>query len=79
MIEYEDQTEADEDEAVDEVDEDDSLYVVMVGNMSTGYRPVGPFGSFDIAQDWAEANIGLVDLTWVIPLCDPASPKALNP
>lgn len=79
MIEYEDQT---EDEAVvadDDDDQDDTIYVAMVGDMSHGYRAVGPFESFDIAHEWAEANIGLSELTWIIPLCGPYTPEATKP
>lgn len=77
MIDYEDQTEDEIDEAVE--DEDDCIYVAMVGDMSHGYRAVGPFESFDIAHAWTEANIGVAELTWVIPLCGPYSPEARKP
>lgn len=88
MIEFEDQTESDDGEVIEDDEEvidfdeeidDDAIYGVMVGDISNGYRLVGPFGSFDIAHAWSEANIGVAELTWILPVCNPYSPKATKP
>ena len=76
MIEYEDQTEPEDGDALGEDVEDDSLYVIMIGDMSNGYRPVGPFESFDIAHTWSQENIGVDEVTWILPLYRPYSPEA---
>ncbi len=45
--------------------------LVICGNLSDGYRHVGPFKSLDAAFGWAD---GMVDV-WVVTLEDPATAK----
>lgn len=77
MISFEDQTDVVDDDVVPP--EAEETYVIMIGDMSTGYRPVGPFDSFDDAQAWAQEYIGTKENTWVMHLCHPNSRDAHVP
>lgn len=79
MIDFEDQTDPEADDGCDHDDspDDDTVYVVMVGDMSTGYRSVGPFGSFGAALAWADNLVG--ECAWVMPLRAPNTPDATKP
>lgn len=44
--------------------------VVMIGNISEGWKMVGPFPSWDEAALWADMNIG-EDFTWIASVYSP--------
>ncbi len=76
MIEFHDASERD-DEPVVAHDTPDA-YVVIIGDLSFGFRTVGPFDEFDEAVTWASDNIGNTELTWVMNVFDPNSSEAVK-
>lgn len=76
MIEYEDATEPDDEDEVVLRDSDTQSFVVLIGNLSFGFRSAGPFDEFDKAADWARETIGDKDPTWVMNIFDPDSKQA---
>jgi len=44
--------------------------IVMIGNLSEGWIPVGPFDTWEDACAWADENIGQSD-TWVMSVYSP--------
>lgn len=44
------------------------MTVVMVGNLSEGFRVVGPFADFDSAADWCDGLSDGWGYTWVMTL-----------
>lgn len=77
MIDFEDQTDVEDDDIVPE--EADEQYVAIVGDLCTGHRTIGPFPGFDEAQAWIDEYIGTKERTWVMPLCHPNSRDAHVP
>jgi len=53
-------------------------YIVLIGDLSFGFRSVGPFPDFEEAADWARDNIGETELTWVMNVFDPNSSQAVK-
>jgi len=77
MIDFEDKSDDTPDDVVPS--EAEEQYVVMIGDISSGWRTVGPFSTFDEAQSWAEEAIGNQENTWVMPICHPNSRDARLP
>lgn len=50
------------------------MVVYMIGNLSEGFRPVGPFASYSEASDWADDNPNTVGITgWMMEVFPPTA------
>ncbi len=76
MIEFHDASERDDESVA--TSETPEAYVVIIGDLSFGFRTVGPFDEFEEAVAWASDNIGNAELTWVMNIFDPNSSEAVK-
>lgn len=76
MIDFHDATKPDDGPVVTQ-DEPES-YIVLIGDLSFGFRTVGPFDDFEEAASWARDTIGDTELTWVMNVFDPNSSQAVK-
>jgi hypothetical protein len=51
--------------------EDEELHVVLVGDLSSGFRVAGPFAGYEEAFEWTCSQFTSWN-TWIMPLEDPA-------
>jgi hypothetical protein len=49
---------------------DDYKYVLVVGNLNEGYEFVGPFDSFDAADEYGSKRANTL-MTWITPMFRP--------
>jgi len=57
---------------------DNGPAVVMLGNLTEGYKPVGPFDSWDAASEWAdERGLSVLD-SWITGLVRPEALEGLS-
>lgn len=49
----------------------DETCVAVIGNLSDGFNVVGPFDSFDDAEEWCD-KFATGQPSWVMPLKSPA-------
>lgn len=49
------------------------MFVFMLGNISEGYKAVGPFEDFDTACEWGEGYHG-----WIMELNHPDDDRAIH-
>jgi hypothetical protein len=53
-------------------------YLAIIGDISQGYRAVGPFETFEDAETWLDKHISS-EGTWVMNLLDPDAAESLKP
>lgn len=56
--------------------------IVMLGDISSGYTPIGPFASFEDASDWCDKNGGIAGphatSSWIMEIIHPKEQALSN-